>query len=253
MDSIGKAAATALAQVRPAGSQDRHTSLPSKPLTSTAKAPALVDKRCDYELQRLFSTWIPDGEPRAVRRTLAPDERKALKARAGALRTGLAGYIESEAKVVKAQVGAMLGGFRAMRQQDADVEGLLMAAAAVMRPFPLWAIAKGCMKIAQRQAGLDPRYAPNDTEIFGVVDNIVKGYRQTLATVEALLVAPVETPHALPLPAPETDPAELEAMRLRLQGSVTSGPAQEKREPDGKHAERVAADLAARRKREEAA
>lgn len=226
--------------------------MPALP-ASTSNAPRYFDRRCDVELQRLFSAWIPDDGARAVRRALTGEERGALMARERELAGALHPYLPGERDAVEAQLAGMFTGFRSMRQQGEDAEGIVATTAAVLQPFPVWAIAKACMKIARREAGLDPRFAPNDTEIFGVVDAIVKDYRKTLATVEALLIAPVEgEPRALPAPPP-IDPGELDAMRLRLQGKLTSGPAFEKREPDGKHAERVAADLAARRKREAAA
>lgn len=207
-----------------------------------------MDRACDIELPRLLSSWLPDRGAREVRRALTSGERRALQARADALGNGLAGYHPSERKQVEAQIGAMLGGFRSMRQQDADARGAMMAAAAALREFPLWAISKACLMIARNEAGLDRRFAPNDAELSNVVRNIVRGYRKRLATVEVLLAAPVEPSKAAP--AAKLTPEQIATKLGRPVGTgskVEAMPSASR--SDGGHAARVAADLAARRAR----
>jgi hypothetical protein len=99
---------------------------------------------------------------------------------------------DRERRIVMAQIAAMLGGYRSLRQSGEDAEALVNAAAAVLAPFLFWAIAKGCLKIVRREAGLDPHWPPNDSEIYAIVDGLVRPYRKALASAEALLTAPVE-------------------------------------------------------------
>ena len=39
---------------------------------------------------------------------------------------------------------------------------------------------------------IDRRFPPNDGEVYGVIENLVKPYREALRRVSALLSAPVE-------------------------------------------------------------
>lgn len=128
-----------------------------------------------------------------------------------------------------------------MRQEGEAAESIVMVTASVLREFPVWAIEKGCMRIAQSHAGLDPRYPPNDTQVYMAVQSIVQEFRDTLKTVEALLQAPVEKP--LPLPRPKTR-QEFQAPPV---GEEPNAPL--RMPPDGKHASRIAADLAERKAR----
>jgi hypothetical protein len=113
---------------------------------------------------------------------------------------------------VEAEIAAMFSGFRTMCQQGEDAEPLVEVTKRVLREFPLWAIAQGCLRMAKGKAGLDRRYAPNDTEVFPVVEEIVRPYRRRLETVKALLAAPVEdTGPEAPKPSRE----ELERKRRR--------------------------------------
>lgn len=136
----------------------------------------------------------------------------------------------------------MFGGFRSMRQEGDAAEGIVMVTASVLREFPVWAIEKACIRIARNQAGLDPRYPPHDTQVYMVVAEVVREFRETLKTVEALLFAPVEKP--LPLPHPKPRSAEYQPLPV---GADPNAPLQ--MPPDGKHAARVAAELAERKAR----
>jgi hypothetical protein len=236
MQEIGKLAI----QAKGALSQQSRSNAPALP-ASTTRAPVYFDRQTDIDLPQLYSAWKPDNGPREIRRALTGTERQMLTVRANELRAALHPYLPDERNDVEASIAAMLGGFRSMRQEGDSAEGIVVVLAGVLRRFPAWAIAKGCMKISRNDAGLDPRFAPNDTEIHRVVDNIVREHRQTLERVEGLLVAPVEVRNALPKPAerPHSD--------IRPSGAEPFAPLIDRKPPDGKHAARVAADLAARR------
>src|SRR5262249_35684538 len=65
---------------------------------------------------------------------------------------------------------------------------------AVLREFPAWAITQACRKIVCGETILDRRFAPNDTEVFDVVADVVRRYRENLGQAKALLDAPVDEP-----------------------------------------------------------
>lgn len=235
MEQIGKLAVALVERA----SQGSPSSAPALPATTTEE-PALFDHACDLELPRLLSAWIPDYGPREIRRALTPAERAAVLARATTLQFSLTGYLDGECNAVEADIAAMFGGFRAMRQQGDDAEATVAATAGVLRGFPAWAIRQGCLKIARNQAGLNRRYAPNDTEVFTVIDDIVKDYRKRLAMAETLLAAPVASPRKLPALS-EIKPNGIQPVGAQPDARLV--------EPvnDGKHAARVAVDLARRR------
>jgi hypothetical protein len=213
----------------------------SRPATTPVK-PTLVDPETDYKIpQRVFSGWIPDNGQREIVRPLTADERSKLERRAVELRDGLRPHICNDEAAVKATISAMLSGFRAMRQDGEDVAATVEITRNVLQEFPLWAIVKGCMMIARREAGLDPRFAPNDVQLFDVIEQVVRPYRAVLKTIEALLTAPVRKlppPPAAPTPGPGHDATGFKFTRTDR--------------GDGKHSARVAADLEARRLRREA-
>lgn len=203
------------------------------PIATEKTPPAFLDQVCDVDLPlRLPSARDLAGRPAVIWRPLAGDERAMLEGRAAALRAGLAGYSGGVIHLVDAALGAMLGGFRSMRQEGAEVSAILEVLRGVLAPFPLWAIERGCLAIARGETGLDKRFAPNDAEICGMVAGIVRPYRKTLATIEALLAASVEPPEARRALGQAPRPVSRGDGRFTLPG-------------DGKHVERVAAELAA--------
>lgn len=243
MENLGNLAKVAAETARERAGEHSPSKALAQPVSSTASAPALVNQTADYELPKLLTGYRPDNAPWELWRPLSETERGLVELRVNELRRALTGWLPTERDAVNATLGAMFGGFRSMRQQGDDVRGIALVTASVLRDFPLWAIAKGCRKIASREAGLNPSFPPNDAEIFGVVTEIVQGYRKTLALADALLAATVRPPRALPKPPPATGydgppvGAEPYAPREELN----------RRAPDGDHAARVAADLAARR------
>lgn len=195
-----------------------------------------------------MSPWKVDGEPQTIRRALAPDERAKLEVRVRALRDGLAPFAEPERRKVESLVAAMFGGFRAMRQDGDDAVAIVEVTCHVLREFPLWAISEAMIEIAQGKAGLDRRFAPNDAQIFAVVERAVRAFRKTLEIAEAILVAPVEPPTTA------RDQSHIDKQVSDAMGAlppVEPRPEQMRVEHDGRHAERVAADLAARKARRE--
>jgi hypothetical protein len=149
-----------------------------------------------------------------------------------------------EIAAVEAELAAMLSGFRANRQQGEDGEAMVEVTRRVLREFPAWAISRACLLIATNQAEvdgkrLDRRFAPNDTEIHAVVSAVVKMRREALASAQALLGAPV---------ASKPEPA---GPRLIQHDWHVFDWHKFTRIGDGKHAQRVAADLAARKARRE--
>jgi hypothetical protein len=156
--------------------------------------PARLDHECDIDLpRRLFSTWLPDGGPRATVRPLAAEERAKLEARAVALQDALRPFAGDDA-TVRASVNGLFAGFRSMRQQGDEALAVVDVTLAVLSEFPAWAIATVCGDIVRGKTKIDRRFAPNDTEIYDVVSVIVRPYRDRLTNALALLSAPVEPP-----------------------------------------------------------
>lgn len=249
MEKIGQAASGMLTRIT--AGEDSHPSR-SVALRRPADAGSLSvyhDHECDIDLPaRLFSAWHPAGGQRAIIRALTNDERGKLTARVELLTSAIAGYTETEQPSVEAEIAAMLNGFRSMRQRGDEVTATVQIIARVLRDFPPWAIAKGCMSIARQEAGLDPRFPPNDNQIYAVVDEIVKPYRRRLLRSQALLAAPVEATEARPTRE------QVEAMLGRKIPEARPGrpPVEDNQDRgDGRHAERVMADLAARKARRE--
>jgi hypothetical protein len=207
--------------------------------------PRLVDRECDVELpRRLFSAWAPSQGERAIVRSLTSHERAVLTARAVELEASLAPYHDTQVTAVEAELAGMFSGFRALRQQDEDAWAAVEITAKVLREFPLWAIAKACLLIAQGKAGLDPRWAPNDAQVHGVVAEQVAYFRARHASARALLAAPIEQPEPARLSREEIEAKLGRPLppRVHLSTAMRSDPGS-----DGKHMQRVLADLAARK------
>lgn len=232
MEQIGQMAREVLARV----SAHSRSLAPVTPQAGS-KPPTTVDRHCDVVLPaRLFSAWVPAGGAREIVRPLADAERNALQARADELRDAMTPCQAHQHAAAESAIAAMLSGFRVMRQKGEDVEATVRISRHILRDFPLWAILRGCLLIAQNSAGLDPRWAPNDAELCGVVREVVRFHRAALDRCEALLCAPVENSE----PARPT-PEEIQEQIARLE--LPARP----REWDGNHMARVLADLEARK------
>jgi hypothetical protein len=109
-----------------------------------------------------------------------------------------------------AAISSMLGGFRSLKPTEREAAAILDGIRRCLDGQPLWAIEAGCAKIHCGEAVVDGRkltrqYPPNDSEVFGVVDQIVKPYRDTLEKLTALLSAPVDPAWVAPSPGIVTE------------------------------------------------
>jgi hypothetical protein len=236
MDSIATAITKVLASAASTGSPQNSGALIIR--RDAGNLPPLVDPMTDRRIPDLvFSNWIPSTGPRAVIRPLSEHERALVEARAGDLRGALLPLPREHNNRAGAALAEMLGGFRSTLRVDYETAlDMAESLARLLSPYPAWAIERACSLIRAGDAGLDKHYAPNDTQIVEVVRGVVRHYQRTLAVMDALLTAPVEPPS----PTRQKLPA-------------TTGQAQTaKRIADGKHAQRVLADLEARKQQREA-
>lgn len=244
MDTLSKAVANVMVKA----SRPTHSAVPAK--RGATIAPAWLNRETDIDMPNtLFSAWHSAFEPRQIRRALTVAERGKLEARSAALSDGLLPFSRDQEGLVDAEIAAMFNGFRSMRQGD-NVALTVEVTRRVLREFPLWAIAEGCLSIAQRRAvtnpPMDARFPPNDGQIYEIVAGVVSRYRKALNTVNALLTATVEEP--APANYELRDGIEYPQSRKAADlGSLNDFPP-----PDGKHAQRVMADLAARKAQREA-
>jgi hypothetical protein len=169
----------------------------------TDSAPALVDWPADYEIpRRLWSPWKPENGKRSVVRAMGADERAIIERRAAQLGASCGAFSPHEEDRAIAAISSMLGGFRSLRQDEAEAAAILDGLRRVLAPFPLWAIERGCLLIQSGEAIIDGkrqdrRFPPNDSEIAGVITEIVRPYRRALESAQAFLSAPIETGAAL--------------------------------------------------------
>ena len=208
-------------------------------------APA-EDPECDVIIPSLvFSAFVPFAARREIIRELTPAERSKIVARRQTLEAALRPFDRDDEAMIDAELAAMLSGFRALRQErEASVAATLTITRHVLRGLPLWAIAQGCMKIARREAGLDDRYAPNDAQIRGVIEEIIVPVRQKLSTMKTLLNAPIEA-----FDPPKPSKKEFDAQIAEITAKANR---ERSARGDGGYMARVEADLARRRAEREA-
>jgi hypothetical protein len=139
------------------------------------------------KLRRLVG-WRPHIGPCELVRALTDEERDRVQARLGELRVGLAPDKRDRAAIISVLAG-MLSGFHSMRQHGDAAETMVRVTAHVLREFPLWAIQRVCLKVAQGKAGLDPHWPPSDAEMYAAVQTEVAPYRKDLTNAEVLLAA----------------------------------------------------------------
>ena len=253
MDSIGTAAMRALASL---GSPPTYE--PAKPLVryDARNLPALCNPETDLAIpQRVWSGWAPSVGRREIVRALRPDERHALQARAAELKPALQPYARPlEDDRVAQAVADMFSGFPSMRHSGEDAVGRVDSAMRALSKFPAWAIEQGCRSIQQNGyetiqndiAKIERHWPPSDPEICRAVATIEKIYRAALVNSEALLAAPIEQTEDELRPTREEIEAKLGRPLEPRKPVINPEP-----EPhhDGKHAQRVLADLEARRAR----
>jgi hypothetical protein len=148
-----------------------------------------------------------------------------------------------ERDIIESAVARMFAGFRAMRS-DADPEATTRITLHALREFPAWAIQEGCRRVSCDEAGLDVRYPPNDAELCRICRKVVEPYQARLRNANELLSAPVEAPEP-----PRPTRAAIEAIG-RPVGELRVDERRQLRLPgDGKHWQRIAAELEARKAR----
>lgn len=169
------------------------------------QAPGMPPYYCRDADTLLPSLWanrdvrgVPDG---TIRRPLLPEERKILAARRDELAPWVAPYHgDAELDQVAAAICGMYDAFPHMAAKS--------EAAAVLRvdqlrarlaPFPAWAIAKVCERVASRgyarkegaQHVQERHWAPSDPEVVEMVEQEVEPWRRAHDSAAALLLAAV--------------------------------------------------------------
>lgn len=156
-----------------------------------ASAPPAHSPPCETELPSLIA-WRDSRGFVELRRELTDGERGLLEAHEEALAHALAPFGEGEEMAVRSAISGMLSGFRMMRQEGLNVVAVTEVVFNRLKEFPAWAIAFGCDQIAKGKAGLDRRFAPNDGEVYSVVEEVVRWSRTRQDRARQLLSARVE-------------------------------------------------------------
>lgn len=232
METIGKMVAAVVAKRDSASRPSRSGALAKLAKTDSDGLPIVYDRAIDLELpKKVFSHWIPTVGPRAKIRELTAEERSSLEIRAASLEVCLTPFRKGDPDV-EAAIYGMFGGFRAMRARGEDALATLEVVTAILAEFPAWAIIKACLKIAKTNLN----WALNDGQIYAEVKEIVRLYKFHHDQAHALLDAPVEAPpKPIPVGSRQTA-AEPTEDPVRVPG-------------DGKHFDRIKADLEARKAR----
>lgn len=162
----------------------------------------MVDRDADFEITKLWRDRDVNRRPTTIARALTDAERDIVERRRNELMLGCAPFSPAETDRAVKAISGMLGGIRSLRNDDieaavAGIDGLRR----LLEEFPLWAIEAGCLAISKGEAlvdgrRMDRRWAPNDSEVYGVIKEIVEPYRRALDNVTALLAAPVRDPRS---------------------------------------------------------
>jgi hypothetical protein len=165
---------------------------------STAEKPPLIDRAADYDIPKLWRDLDVRGRPRFIARELTSAERTCLERRHNELQIGCSAFTSSEEDRVIAALSEMLGGFRSLQRQgeEAAVAALDILCRRVVE-FPVWAIEKGCEALGNGEAMVDGRrisraYPPHDSQVYGVIKEILAPYEKLRTSAAALLIAPVQ-------------------------------------------------------------
>ena len=237
MEGLGSAAARVAVRAKDGDSQASRLHALALPAKREADGlPVRFDRDVDFEIPRRLICWRPDHGSVEIRRLMRPDERAAVEARSAALELALRPFEPEQIADIEASIGAMFAGFRSMRQQGEAAADVVTITRAVLREFPAWAITAACLKIARHETRCDPRFAPNDAEIVDVVAGLIKQYREARDAAVLLL-----------------DSVVADIADTRSRSSIRAANAPAVPISDGKHTQRVAADLKARKARNEEA
>lgn len=164
---------------------------------SSTSMPRIICRETDVDIPRsVWSSWIPDGEPRQLRRALTPSERRDLELRRDELAPYVGPFDGREETKVALAIADMFGSFPSMRQSGEETSARLDAALRVLAEFPAWAIVKACGKIqvngVWRDGKYDQQWPPSDAEIARVVREEFRLYGDSHRSAVALLTAEVE-------------------------------------------------------------
>jgi hypothetical protein len=234
---------------------------PSPAAAPLAKAnlPPIYDRLCDREIpDRVLSAWTSSlgwsavvTGIRKLRRDFTTSERAQLGQRRFELLCAVHPFTNDQAEQVAESIHLVLGSFRTVRERGADAHDSMEVLRYLLRDEPAWAIEEGCERIADGKAsGFDFNYAPHNPAICHFIRSLVTPYRERLEAIETLLRAPVEAP-------PSTERPTREQLEQQLGRPFDQNRSRETRPVrdwygDGKHAQRIGADLAARRARNDA-
>ena len=211
--------------------------------------PAEIDRVADIDIpRRVWSALIIDGVPREIVRPLTLDERCALEVRVARLAPAMRPFSELDADSVAQALADMYSSFPSMRHAGADALGRVDTAMRVaLVNFPAWAIEEACRSIQVNgyercedgRCWIEKNWPPSDAGIVVVVERIVKRRADALKQAKDLLAAPVE-------PRIEQRRLTREEIEAKIGRKLTVPGG------DGKHMERVNAELAARKAAREA-
>lgn len=244
--------ATVVSSITPSISQpSRQPMADIVPIKSAGELPTLFDREADRVIPDRVLAWIGSDGVAEIRRPLTDAERAALERRASDLHRALVPWSNADRRQLEGELALMLGGFATMQRLDEiAAKGLVAQYLQLTRDRPFWAVVQVCRKIRIGDAGLPTQYCPNEAEFNSVLRRVVSPYERQLLQARRVLEAKVQPPPPLKLTR-----TELEAKLGRpLPQTVASNEVKSTPMPigDGKHAERVLADLAARKARREA-
>jgi hypothetical protein len=223
--------------------------------TREDQLPALHVVEIDRDLHGVVMCWeggggVGSGTP-VLRRPFSTSEQSALERRVRELQCAVAPFENKNRDEVLHAINAMLGAFMMMQRYDQPTAlgvaaGYLWTAQQQKRPTR--AIIKTCEMVRFGSAGLNPKYPPNEPEWSILIGQLVEPYISALRRTERLMTSKI----AAPLP-PKLTREEIEAKL----GHPLGTPSSEAKAPpvpvgDGKHTQRVFAELAARKARREA-
>jgi hypothetical protein len=222
------------------------------PITREGDLPAIYDPEI-HGLCGLIAFYegpggVASGTP-VLRRALKASEQSKLERRVIELRRTVAPFDSRNRDSLIQAISGMIGSYQ-MMQKFNKATALTITAGYLWtaRQRPHWAIKKACAMVRDGTAGLNPMYCPSEAEFNLLIGRLIEPYTNALHNVERLIKARVELPQP-----PKLTREEIEAKLGRPLGTAAALKPQAQSSPahDGKHMQRVLADLAARKMRRE--
>jgi hypothetical protein len=205
------------------------------PIRREDRLPAIHVGEIDRDLYSVVMFWegggVGSGTP-VLRRPFNASERAALERRVWELGCAVAPFEDSNREVLLQAITGMLGAFPMMQRFDQSTAlGIVAGYLWTARERPHWAIVKACERVRSGNAGLNASYCPSEPEFNNLISRLVEPYVNALRRAENLMMKKIEPP----APPRHTHAGS----KLEARTGMPAG--------DGKRAERVMADLAARR------